>query len=273
MSGSIESSPSDIYTSLIPVSSVSRLIMKYYKDTGSMTLLIHGYNASGNWVSILHRQFIERDAGVYGCSVDVSGVSYVRITCRDIISDVVVVNEATYTDWLVINREEFGAYTGTYDIATGLFKLTHAYREFDGTETWGRIAGKDGKPHYFYCAIGPYNSGVNGSEICSHWSHSNLASTNTLTGVRTLSSTSGGSNFRVAIRPENAANMTVSSFKSYLRTQANNGWPLGVLWKLKTPETFSVTPRDIQLLAGTNTVWSPFGKVDIKYTVRASDLT
>lgn len=265
--GVISFDPSSPYyhTSIIPVSGMSQVIVHWPADVGTFSASVHAYDANGNWVRKLmdYSNTGNNDGTWFICST--SDVSHIRISST--VSSGPVVADGDNLRFSVAGLGSFGyAYRGTYNVVSGLLTLTHAFKEFDGTETWKRIAGSNGNPHYFYYGVGDYGSGTNDSEICSHWEHATIASSNSLVGARTLSSNSGGSNFRLAIRPANAASLNVTTFKAFVKEQYDNGTPLQALWKLKTPVTYERTPTTIEVSDGTKLIWSGDGPVDVTYT-------
>ena len=252
------------YTSAIPVSGVSQVMLHFYSHASAVSMSVHAYNANGEWMSKItdYTAAVPKTSHEFQCNV--SSAAYIRVSGSDF-SDLFVANKSPYEKWTANFTGGIIAYRGSFDISTGVLTLTHAFKEFDGTETWSRIAGTSGNPHYFYYPVGDYNSGVNGSEICSHWAHVNIASSNALTGVRTLSSTSGGSNFRLAIRPTDAASLNVTTFKAYVKQQYDNGTPIQALWQLKTPITYNMNGKTIRLPDGTQAIWADDGSLNLRY--------
>lgn len=265
--GTISFDPSNpsYHSSIIPVSGISLVVVHWPLGTGAFSASVHAYNADGNWVRKLTDYNYTGDSGNTWLTCNTSGVSHIRVSST--VSSGPVVADADNISIDITGLGSFGyAYRGTYNVVSGLLTLTHAFKEFDGTETWKRIAGSSGNPHYFYYGVGDYGSGVNDSEICSHWPHVTIASSNSAVGARTLSSNSGGSNFRLAIRPENATSLNVTTFKAFVKEQYDNGTPLQALWKLKTPVTYELTPKTIEVPDGTKLIWSGNGSIDVTYT-------
>ena len=59
---------------------------------------------------------------------------------------------------------------------------------------------------------------------------------------------------------------TVEDFKTYLSTN-----PLQVVYPLATPQTYQLTPQQIQTLVGTNNVWSEDGAIEDEYIANLKD--
>ena len=60
--------------------------------------------------------------------------------------------------------------------------------------------------------------------------------------------------------------MSLEEFNNYLVAQYNAGTPMTIVYPLKTPIVYDLSPVEIRTLAGQNTVWADTGSVTVKYT-------
>ena len=147
---------------------------------------------------------------------------------------------------------DFGqtVYGGTLDWNRGVLTVEWAMITLTGNETW--------EP---YASSGAFLLGIltdaiipNYTEIpqmvCSHYAaqkRSDIASgTNVGVGI-------GGATHLI-VYP--GSNYTADTFKSYIATQYAAGTPVQVCYKLATPTTIQLTPHDLRMISGTNTVYS-----------------
>jgi hypothetical protein len=78
-------------------------------------------------------------------------------------------------------------------------------------------------------------------------------------GVTTLAST-GSTSYGLVVRTSDASLTTASAINAYL--SAN---PITVCYELANPQTIQLTPQEVELLTGTNNVWSD-GDVTLVYS-------
>lgn len=150
-----------------------------------------------------------------------------------------------------------GSVGGVWDPVNGTLTVDRLYKSLDGTEKWvlpaGGIVGTDNA--YLYMVIGDGGSVVNDSGICSHFMPVNITSSTTAVGQKIVNSSASPKSARLLIRPENAANVTVDSFKAWLAAQASAGTPVQVCWRLAEPVVYTVDAETIAALSGVNTLF------------------
>ena len=150
-------------------------------------------------------------------------------------------------------------YGGTVDLVSGDGTDGWYYVEFDGSENW--VA-----PNETYFALWglPPSIGNNDTTQIANW----------LKGGGNAYQTFG--NYRAqangAIAVGNTDNgsphwASVAEFKAFL---AEN--PLQVSYKLATPQTYQLTPQQIQTFVGQTNVWSDEGEVEVTYNIPITNL-
>ena len=152
-------------------------------------------------------------------------------------------------------------YGGTLDVTNGVLTVDHAFKQFDGTETWAK--GTTSGSMYFYSHIGELNSGVNDYGICSHFVAADVRGVTSDIGQRVVNSSGG--DFRLCVRPADYASATPATFKSWVAEQAQNGTPLQIAWTLTEPLTYLIDPIRIETVEGVNIVWADCGPVTVEY--------
>ena len=143
--------------------------------------------------------------------------------------------------------EEAGdVWGGVWDPAAGTLTVDRAYIRLTGaaSEPWVKALSGDGT--YFRMTIGTLGSVVDDSGICSHFAAEEIAGVTTVVGQMIFNSPIYGAILR--IRPENAANATVDTFKAWLAEQAAANTPVQVCWKLTEPAVYTVDAGTVAAL-------------------------
>lgn len=168
--------------------------------------------------------------------------------------------------------EEFTAqlgqtvYGGSYDWARGVLTLDRKTKTFDGTETID-LYGSASNNYFNYRfryedpSLGalPYTT----ESLCSHFPHNIDVFADTKDGIGHLVN-----NHIIYIRLDPASTVTtVDAFKAFLAEQYGAGTPVQVCYKLATPVTVRLTPRQVLALSGENVLYSDTG--DTAVTGRA----
>lgn len=154
---------------------------------------------------------------------------------------------------------------GELNVKTGLLSATHKHKFFDGTETWEEAG--TGSNKYFTHTLENYGEGRAHRIISSHYIYSgNITSSSTNIGVDTLNSSTSNV-FRLCVRPNNVANMSINNFKAWLAEQAQNNTPFEIVYQITTPLEYNLTPTEIRSLLGQNNIWADCGAItELKYT-------
>ena len=151
-----------------------------------------------------------------------------------------------------LTRDIFG---GTLDLITGVLTVTHGYVDL-GTLNWLKYSVPQGTL-FRSDAIADANIPYNSIEfICSNYET-----------VRAGARLNGTISSSVANRVDIIDNAypDATSFKT-----AMNGVQL--VYELATPQTYQLTPHQIQTLVGQNNVWSDAGDVDVTFNLPISNL-
>lgn len=154
-------------------------------------------------------------------------------------------------------------YGGTLDLTAGTLTVDRAYISLTGaaSEPWAKAGSGDGT--YFRMVIGAIGSVVDDSGICSHFAAEEIAGGTTVVGQRIFNSSAYGA--VLMIRPEDAADATVATFKAWLAEQAAANTPVQMCWKLTEPGVYTMDAGTIAALAGLNSVFADCGPVEIEY--------
>ena len=151
-------------------------------------------------------------------------------------------------------------YGGVVDLTTGGLTVTHVIYAFTGEEdiAYGTYL-EHGR--FFANVLTGQKSGTNVPLFCSHYKPStapvyannadnNICANNAFLYWRDDSITSG------------------ADMETYLATQYANGTPVTVVYELATPQTYTLTPQAVQLLAGNNTIWNTTGDIRLTYMAK-----
>ena len=142
-------------------------------------------------------------------------------------------------------------YSGTLDVVSGEFVVTHGYKVFDGSETWNVTDANRRVTSPVYDALVITDS----SKKADMWCNSYPTTTNLDTYLGNLGISL--ENKRIFIS-DGSGNMDVNAFKVLLQ---NN--PLQVAYPLATPLTNQLSPTMVKALVGENHLSAPLDGQDI----------
>ena len=150
-------------------------------------------------------------------------------------------------------------YIGTLDTVSGELTVNYGHATLDGSsdEGWTAYAAYNG---FLATGIADMKSGVRQYGLCDQLA----MSTSTSTSQTNACWFGAYSKYFFAIGVYDTIANTVDGFKTYLSSK-----PMNIVYPLETPQTYSLTPQDIELLLGTNNVWSD-GTITVTY---AEDLS
>lgn len=178
-------------------------------------------------------------------------------------------DSGTTTCVSAVNGDTYGHYTaslgrtvygGTLDVVSGVLTVTHGFHTFNGQETWTlQNSGARCITHAIENEIKLGNSNSTKIGMISN-EFVELTSNNTWSGTGGAIGISVEANGIFHARQFTSATMTVNSWKTWLESN-----PLQVCFPLETPQTYQLTPQHVQLLIGTNNVWSDTGDTTLKY--------
>ena len=154
-------------------------------------------------------------------------------------------------------------YGGKIDFTAGVLTVDYIGKTFDGTEEISKIS--TGANAFFrYVSDVDFPNVVNNKYACSHFKNAEVITSTTVLGCYAYYS-SGQQQSYIQFRTEDVGSTTATTFKAWLTTQYNNGTPVQVYSKLRTPQTIQLTPQEINLLKGTNNVWSDGDTIELTY--------
>ena len=153
-------------------------------------------------------------------------------------------------------------YGGEVDAVSGEVAETWGLVTLDGAEKW-TVEGKflDNKTDWYYVSSKIPNA-VNAApqknnEICSHYPHADVASTNTVQGCAIVWGC-------IRVRWGDTIPDDTDAWKAYLAAQYAAGTPVQIAYKLAKPVPFTATgAQPIPALAGANTVLTDADSVSV----------
>lgn len=164
-------------------------------------------------------------------------------------------------DTTYLTRDIFG---GTLDMVTGVLTVDRKMVTLDGSEAWVHLSGF-GDTYLHNTGIALKSSyGEQARSISSHYIVEN--------------SGGGWGNLKVGhfmIASGSYIGLLATSIeelKAYLTAQYQAGTPVQIVGVLATPQTYQLTPHQIQTLVGQNNVWSDAGDVDITFNLPITNL-
>ena len=141
-------------------------------------------------------------------------------------------------------------YGGTLDVVSGVLTVTHKIINCNGSEQWGMVSSG-------YFTIAKTNLD---SELSTTEAYSDTMICNGLPWLTTQPNTTASFNaITHTVRVSMPSITSLSAFKTYL---SNNN--LQFVLKLATPQTYQLTPTQVELLTGTNNIWSD-GDITAEY--------
>lgn len=148
-------------------------------------------------------------------------------------------------------------YGGVLNVTTGTLTVTHEGVVLDGSENWNDISGSRG-----YYLAGDWSAYVRTSDILCTCLVGSGASSSSSMAINSIMLNSNKTNLLCRLDTTNDF-PTVDDWKYFL--SQNN---MVVLFPLVTPQTYTLTPTEITLLAGANTLWSDTGDSKMTYMAK-----
>lgn len=179
-------------------------------------------------------------SNAYYCALDL------KVSLSDLLTAEIVVDKEQITVNLGGTY-----YSGTLDVVSGEFVVTHGYKVFDGSETWNVTDANRRVTSRVYDALVITDS----SKKADMWCNSYPTTTNLDTYLGNLGISL--ENKRIFIS-DGSGNMDVNAFKVLLQ---NN--PLQVAYPLATPLTIQLSPTMVKALVGENHLSAPLDGQDI----------
>ena len=233
-----------------------------YKAETDLSILVYIYDETKTYIGTAAVTIA--NGGTYTTNAD---THYIRVRPRGTISEIPdpsmqieLGSEATAyepyqgnTYTTALGRTVYG---GTLDVTSGVLTVDRAMVDL-GTLSWAQDDTAVSGASRFYASMSPTAKpadSVNLTAISS--AYSLLAPGGTYSASATgFTIASDG---RVFVYDASTKSMTASAFKTYV-----NGAQL--VYKLATPQTYQLTAQQIELLTGTNNIWSDSGDVTVEY--------
>lgn len=235
-------------------------------------------NSEAKWIAVglydSNKTFMSRVGGNNSTtcalsSATLNGVAYVRITYRSygIAENMQFERGTTATDYEPYQGNTYTTalgrtvYGGTLDVTSGVLTVDRAMVTIDGSESWsGSLANAYYFPLNSMAKLTDYRSAI----LCDKaptYERNNTELVNAQIGITGYVDTQGRYPNQNWLYFQNRDCANVSALKTWL---ASN--PLQVVYKLATPQTYQLTPQQIDLLLGTNHLWSD-GEITVEYGV------
>lgn len=159
----------------------------------------------------------------------------------------------------------FGGYV---DLISGKLVVTHGYKLLDGSTTdafrFTEVSTTTTADGTKYIAYMPSTYGgikASGLALSDSYYFRDVATE----GLRVGEFNARGSYVRFVIADQTLN--TLAKWNAYL---ANN--PMQLVYELATPQTYQLTPQQVNTLVGTNNVWSEQGNVELSYHIPITNL-
>ena len=176
----------------------------------------------------------------------VSGILYPMIRLASV-TDSAYAPYTGQTYPIALGRTVYG---GSLDVTTGVLTVDRVLETLDGTETtymrntWGhyytRNDLKQGRATDFYAISSQYTPGSH------YW---------TVAGTGEILT----NNTQYIIMDDRFN--TVESWKAHLAEEYQNGTPVQVVYRLEEPQTYQLTPTEVDTLLGDNCIWADTGDI------------
>lgn len=158
-----------------------------------------------------------------------------------------------------LTRDIFGGYV---DLISGKLVVTHGYADL-GTFEWDRLTYGESTAFRSYDYTGKKPSGGTyvANIICSDYEAVSASDLYSLGKDKAIAVHDGA----VGLMVTDSTYTDATTFKS-----AMNGVQL--VYELATPQTYQLTPQQVNTLVGTNNVWSEQGNVELSYHIPITNL-
>ena len=146
-------------------------------------------------------------------------------------------------------------YGGTLDLVSGKLVVDRAYTELSEDWSWSKSSSYPGG--YYADMKSSLGYKAYSALISSH------AKTARVISEYVMGTCYCDNSFNFRIMSETS---TLQEWKDYIVAQRSNGTPITICYELATPQTYQLTPQQIEALFGVNNLWSSGGEVTLSYT-------
>lgn len=186
-------------------------------------------------------------------------------------AEIVVKDEDDVTQSTVTIPFGSTVYGGTLNVETGELTIDTFLKEFNGTESFTTQSSGANKFYRYFS-----NLDVPGTQTqkygCSHFENAVVTTTSVDIGCYVYWSTTLQQSY-INFRPNIESVTDLDTFKAWLTTQYNNGTPVQVFSKLRTPTTTTFTAAQVNLIKGLNNVSTDADSITLTYLNDAESLT
>ena len=162
-----------------------------------------------------------------------------------------------------LTRDIFGGYV---DLISGKLVVDKVMVIYDGTETWnGANTGTNGSMRFERVLTGvktPPNTVSTVGIMCNEFNET--TADGTWVGTIGVAIDTRG---YISVCQTGQQDMTLATFREFLSSN-----PMEVVYPLATPQTYQLTPQQVNTLVGTNNVWSEQGNIELSYHIPITNL-
>ncbi len=165
-------------------------------------------------------------------------------------------------------QDEVGTlYGGTLNVLTGVLTVTHWGHTFDGTEEFTYYSSNHFSLNWFFpSGYGIATSGEQ-TERIPYSSHYPVG-TSSQYSTKYCQALVNTVNKMIFVRPNADGDdntVDIDSFRTYLATQYAAQTPVQIVWTLRDPKTYQLTPIEVKSLLGETNVWVNTGDVSATF--------
>lgn len=224
---------------------------------------VHGYDESGNWIQQLAYQAVASGAS-YVITVTIpSGVKYAKVSHFSAETDCQFEKSATATDYepyqgnTITTTLPQTVYGGTLDVVTGELVVDRAMALIKNL-TWIRNMTSYPATPYFYTTISGGRGGESRQPLLLSSAYRTGASTyERADGIITNANYHLANILEINVFDSQHASVSLANFLEEMGDEQ-------IVYPLATPQTYQLTPQQLETLKGLNKIESESGQVEIR---------
>ena len=154
-------------------------------------------------------------------------------------------------------------YGGTLDVVSGVLTVDrHLYNlaDYTGTITKPITTGTSAYFRFNLPVVPVSSSSSTDNLICDKYVYADIKSGTSAIGVK-ITMPSGATNRALFFRPDNASSYTTTTIMTFIRETLGGLW---ICYKV-APQTYQLTPQEVNALKGQNNIWADTGNVSVTY--------
>ena len=254
----IDSSIGGAYSSLIPLETGQYVHLYGVTTAQGRILRVHGYNSSGEWVRQLANS-TKAQIGQYFVTLAItSDIKYIRITTGRFSSyNPIIIGTNAPFSW---QTQAGTVYGGTLDVLTGVLTVTHAATTV-GSYSWRHLDTWADNVWGTATQI-PNIYGDRGSVYSDTFATYGSAGIdeNAPTGV--INKNNSPTNGYIYVK-----DTAYSTAEEFAQGRAD----AVIVYQLATPNVYQLTPAQVTMLTGANTIWADCGDTTLTYRANPYD--